>query len=271
MRQYLANADCYPRLICENLRPISVYPRYYMLKKVLISAAGRGTRMLHLSKDRPKHLIEINGKPFLYYVLNNLKAAGFSDFILVIGYKKEMMGDFVKKYQNVFNIQVINQFDILGEEKYGTALPLQCAKDLIGQENFLAIYGDNLYSTDDLKALNIDDGYNYIAGLTHPHPEKYGVLIRDGEDFLEKIIEKPTTFVGNLINTGLYKFTPEVFAKLPLINLSLRGEYELTDAITMLAKEKKVKIKVIKDFWLDFGKPEDVQTISEFLNNNKNI
>ncbi len=237
-----------------------------MLSKVLISAAGRGTRMLHLSKDRPKHLIEINGRPFLYYLFKNLKEAGFSDFILVVGYKKEMMDEFVKNYQNDFKIQIINQFEILGEGKIGTALPLQCVKELVGSENFLAVYGDNLYSVNDLKALNIDDNYNYVAGLYHPHPEKYGVLIRDGEDFLEKIIEKPTTFVGNLINTGLYKFTPEIFAKLPLINLSPRGEYELTDAITMLAKEKKVKIKEIKNFWLDFGKPEDVQTISEFLN-----
>jgi len=239
-----------------------------MLKKVLISAAGRGTRMLHLSQDRPKHLIEVNGRPFLYYVLMNLKEAGFKEFILVIGYKKEMMDEFVKTYQNEFPIKIINQFEILGDKKYGTALPLQCAQDLIGQENFLAIYGDNLYSIDDLKALNIDDEYNYIAGLNHPNPEKYGVLIRDGEDYLEKIIEKPTTYVGNLINTGLYKFTPEIFTKLPLLTLSPRGEYELTDAISLLAKEKKVKIKEIKDFWLDFGKPEDVQTISEFLKNN---
>lgn len=239
-----------------------------MLKKVLISAAGRGTRMLHLSKDRPKHLIEVNGRPFLYYLLKNLKEAGFNDFILVVGYKKEMMDEFVKNYQNEFPIKIINQFEILGEKKLGTALPLECVKDIIGNENFLAVYGDNLYSINDLRALNIDDNFNYVAGLNHPQPEKYGVLIKDGEDFLEKIIEKPTTFVGNLINTGLYKFTPEIFTKLPLLTLSPRGEYELTDAITMLAKEKKVKIKEIKDFWLDFGKPEDVQTISEFLKNN---
>jgi len=241
-----------------------------MLSKVLISAAGRGTRMLHLSKDRPKHLIEINDRPFLFYLLKNLKEAGFNDFILVVGYKKEMMDEFVKNYQNEFLIKIINQFEILGEKKLGTALPLECVKDIIGNENFLAVYGDNLYSVNDLKALNIDDSYNYVAGLQHPYPEKYGVLIRDGEDFLEKIIEKPTTFVGNLINTGLYKFTSEIFEKLPLITISPRGEYELTDAITMLAKEKKVKIKEIKDFWLDFGKPEDVQTISEFLINNAN-
>ncbi|MCD4761270.1 NTP transferase domain-containing protein, partial [bacterium] len=50
-----------------------------MIKKVLISAAGRGSRMLHLGKDKPKHLIETNGKPFLYYLLENLKTAGFEE------------------------------------------------------------------------------------------------------------------------------------------------------------------------------------------------
>ena len=54
-----------------------------MIKKVLISAAGRGTRMLDLSKDKPKHLIEANGKPILYYLLSNLKEAGFDNIVTV--------------------------------------------------------------------------------------------------------------------------------------------------------------------------------------------
>jgi len=94
-------------------------------------------------------------------------------------------------------------------------------------------------------------------------------LIRNGEDYLEKIIEKPTTYVGDLINTGLYKFTPSVFKRLPRISKSIRGEFEITDVINLLAKEKRVKIREIEDYWLDFGRPEDVQTISEFLNNNQ--
>jgi len=68
----------------------------------------------------------------------------------------------------------------------------------------------------------------------------------------------------------LYKFTPSIFKKLPQIEKSSRGEYELTDAIDLLAKEKRVKIKEIEDYWLDFGKPEDVETISNFLKHNLN-
>ena len=97
-----------------------------MIKKVLISAAGRGSRMLDLSKDKPKHLIEINNKPFLYYLLSNLKEAGFEEIIMVVGYKKEFMEEFLAEYKDTFNITLVNQFDILGEDRYGTACPLEC-------------------------------------------------------------------------------------------------------------------------------------------------
>lgn len=237
-----------------------------MIKKVLISAAGRGTRMLHLSQDRPKHLIEINGKPFLYYLLKNLKEAGFSEFIMVVGYKKELMDEFLKKYGGEFKIVLVNQFDILGEDVYGTACPLGCVKDLLGGESFVSVYGDNLYAIEDLQRFNIDDDFCYIAGLPHEHPEKYGVLQVDDQGFLQEIIEKPENPVGNLINTGLYKFTPEVFDYLDKIGLSPRGEYELTDVINLLAQNKKVKALPLTGVWLDFGKPEDVQKVEEYLN-----
>ena len=240
-----------------------------MLSKVVVSAAGRGTRMLHLGKQKPKHLIEVNGRPFLYYLLNNLKQAGFSEIIMVIGYKKEIMKNFLKKFNGTFNITIVNQFDRLGN-RYGTACPIECIKDIIKRdESFVSVCGDNLYSVNDLKKMFIDDEFTYIAGLKHPDSNKYGVLIRNGEDYLEKIIEKPTTYVGDLINTGLYKFTPSVFKRLPRISKSIRGEFEITDVINLLAKEKRVKIREIEDYWLDFGRPEDVQTISEFLNNNQ--
>lgn len=244
------------------------------IEKVVIAAAGQGTRMLHLSKDKPKHLIEVNQRPFLAYVLDNLFKAGYTDIILVGGYMNEQMEDFKNNYAapngSKPEIKYYNQFEILGpkEKIYGTACPLMCVKDAI-KEQFLFICGDNLFSVNDLREMNIDDNFNYVAGLVNEYPENYGVLVGDGE-YLEKIIEKPKEFVGNLINAGLYKFTPEVFEKLPLIGKSPRGEYEITDVITLLAKDKKVKIKQIKDFWKDFGRPEDVEKLSEFLKNENN-
>ena len=248
------------------------------ITKVVISAAGQGTRMLDLSKDKSKHLIEVEKRPFLAYLLDNILGAGYTEIILVAGYREDMIREFLKNYiaalKNYkfegldFTVKIINQFDILGpkEKEYGTACPIKCVKNLIKNENFISLCGDNFYTMEDLKLMNIDDNFNYVAGIANGHPEKFGVLIEDGEDFLDKIVEKPKEFVGDLINTSLYKFTPEIFDKVFQIEKSSRGEYEVTDAISMLAKEKKVKIKKLNDFWMDSGRPEDIIKISRFLN-----
>jgi NDP-sugar pyrophosphorylase family protein len=239
-----------------------------MIKKALISAAGRGTRMLHLSKDKPKHLIEANGKPFLYYLLSNLKQAGFNEVIMVVGYKKDFMDQFLTQYKNEFNVKLVNQFDILGEDRYGTACPLECVRDLLKGQSFLSVYGDNLYSVEDLKRFNIDDQYSYVAGLPHKQPQNYGVLQVNKDGSLQSVIEKPQEYVGNLINTGLYKFTTEVFDYLDEIELSPRGEYELTDVINLLAQQGKVRAKDLRGVWLDLGKPGDVDKVENYLNGN---
>jgi len=237
------------------------------VKKVVIAAAGQGTRMKELSKEKSKHLIEVNKRPFLSYLLDNLMEAGYKDITLVVGYESDLMEQFLKDYG--YNAKVINQFEILGpkEKIYGTACPLMCIKDI--NEPFLYICGDNFYSVEDLKEMNVDDDYNYVAGLKNEHPESFGVLIPDGE-FLKEIIEKPKEFIGDLINTSLYKFTPEIFEKVLQIEKSPRGEYEVTDAVSLLAKERKVKIKRMNDFWMDFGKPEDIEKFSDFLKNEDN-
>lgn len=250
-----------------------------MIKKVVVAAAGQGTRMLHLTKNKSKHLIKVCKKPFLSYIFDNLLRAGYRELILVIGYKEKLMEDFVKEYKppmksskkNNYKITLVSQYDILGpkEKEYGTACPVKCAKEIVGHENFLFVCGDNLYSVKDLKEMNIEDEYNYVAGLIHDHPEKYGVLITDN-GFLKKIIEKPKEYMGNLINTGLYKFTPEIFEKVAKIKKSVRGEYEITDAITLLAEEKKVKVIKIDDHWLDFGNPADIIKLSRFIKDGNN-
>ena len=241
-----------------------------MIKKVVIAAAGRGTRMLNLSENKPKHLIEVCGHPFLFYLLSNLLEAGYEELILVVGYKNEKIKEFLKTFEHKDRVTLVDQFDVLGEEEYGTACVLKCLKGVIGNDNFLTVYGDNLYSVEDLKNFsNINHNYSYVAGFYHDHPERYGVL-KEKNGFLEKIIEKPKQDVGNLINVGLYSFTPEIFKKVEEIQKSERGEYELTDAINLLAEEKKVKIRRIQNKWLDFGNPSDIVLVSNFLKN-KNL
>jgi len=245
-----------------------------MIKKAVVAAAGEGTRMLHLTTHKSKHLIEVRKRPFLAYVLDNLFKAGYRDIILVVGYRADLIEEFLEKYRppqkslkkSQYKIRTVNQYDILGPKKkmYGTACPLMCIKDIVGKSQFIYLCGDNLYSVRDLKAMDVGGRYNYVAGIYNKNPQKYGVLVVE-KNFLKKIVEKPKKFLGNIINTGLYKFTSDIFEKLDKISKSLRGEYEITDVINLLAKEKKVKIIRIKDIWLDFGNPADIIKLSYFI------
>ena len=234
--------------------------------------------MLDLSKDKSKHLIEVNGKPFLAYLFDSLLRAGYRELILVIGYREDLMrkftedykkSSFAKKFKN-FKVTLVNQYDIMGpkEKIYGTICPLMCVEKITGKDSFLFLFGDGLFSPGDFKAMNIKDNYSYVAGLYSNQPEKYSVLFCDKKGFLIKKVEKPEKFIGNFIDPGLYKFTSEIFRQIYKVKKSPRGEYELSDALNLLAKEKKVKVKEIKDYWIDFGKPEDIKKLSKFLNEN---
>ncbi len=227
--------------------------------KAIILAAGKGVRMLPLTLDRPKTLIEINGKPFLMHLLERLYNAGFQDkdIAIVAGYKKEKIEEFLDQHN--LTITLIEQPALVGT---GDAVYL--AREFVDEENFIVVGGDNLFSAEDLLRIQQDDEYCHVAGWEVENPSRYGVLVCKGEVLIE-IVEKPKEFVGNLINAGLYKFTPDIFEALEQIKLSERGELELTDAISLLAEGRKVKVMMLRDYWLDLGKKDDILKVEEFL------
>ena len=225
--------------------------------KAVILAAGKGTRLEPLTETRPKCLIQVMGKSFLYYILNNLKHSGYKEIAIVVGYKKEMIKQFCKEYN--FKVTFIEQ-----KQQKGTGDAIKVTKDFVKKDDFIVLMSDNLYSREDLKAIKKKDSLNYIVGFKHEHPEKFGVLIQE-KGFLKKIVEKPKLAKSNLINTGLYKLTPKIFNILDKIKRTKRGEYEITDALTLLAQQKKVKVFQAKDYWLDFGYPWDIFKVNEFL------
>lgn len=233
------------------------------IKTAVISAAGRGTRMKHLAKDKPKHLLPVLGRPFLSYLFDNLRQAGIDKIIVVSGHHADQIEKFVKSLD--YPVTVINQFDILGEQIYGTACPIRIVRDIIGAEQFLAVAGDNYYRVEDILRVMRDDNMNYIGASQTDHPERMGVLVTDSAGHLTRIVEKPSEYLGNQINASIYKFTPEIFDIVDKIGLSPRGEYELTDAIAALAKDKKVKVIPLDGFWMDFGRPEDIGKLEKYL------
>ncbi|HLC89224.1 MAG TPA: sugar phosphate nucleotidyltransferase [Candidatus Nanoarchaeia archaeon] len=227
--------------------------------KVVIMAAGKGTRMLPLTKTIPKVLVEVNGKPFLYYVLKSLQKAGYKEFGLIVGYKKEKIESFLKEYK--FKAKLIDQ-----PQQLGTGHAVLQAREWVGKDDFIVCSGDNLYDINDLKKVKKKDPFHYLLGLEVDEWQKYGVLIAE-DGFLKEIQEKQPKFVGSLINIALYKLKPEIFPILEKLRPSPRGEIELTDALNILAKENKVKV-VEGELWVDLGCKDDLLRVGHFLEDN---
>jgi dTDP-glucose pyrophosphorylase len=92
-----------------------------------------------------------------------------------------------------------------------------------------------------------------------------GILKQKDDGSLDRIIEKPVTFVGDLINASLYLFTPKIFDAIAEITPSPRGEYELTDAINLIASREPVNVFELEDRWLDLTAPTDIGKIEKAL------
>ncbi len=232
-----------------------------MTKTAVIMAAGKGVRMMPLTKLVPKSLIQINGRPFLFYLLKRLRQAGYTNIGIIVGYQGKQIEKYLKQIN--FKARIIYQ-----RRRLGTGHALRLAKSFAGSNDLIVLGGDNLWSVRDLKLVSRHDGYNYVSVIKVREPQCYGVVIGKN-NLLERIIEKPKYNAGNLVNTGLYKFTPEIFQCLDRLKKSPRGEYELTDALTELATNQKVRIVKLKDYWIDLGTLEDIPKVEEFLKKRK--
>lgn len=236
-----------------------------MITTAVVSAAGRGTRMKELTVDRPKHLLEVAGRPFISYLLDNLVAAGIETIILVVGHRKDRFEEFLAKHQ--YPILVAEQKG----NRYGTAVPLKVAQSLLAQKQFLSVAGDHYYQVTDLQAMMIEDDYQYVGAAFVKNPREYGCIKLKQGDFLESIIEKPEEPPTNLVNTSLYKFTGEIFPAIKALKPSPRGEYEITDALNRLARQNKVKVVELKKYYPDFGRPGDIKRMERLLKPKKRL
>lgn len=224
--------------------------------KAVILAAGKGTRMMPLTEDKPKVMVEVGGKPFLSYVIDSLRQAQITELCLVIGYK-------YRKILQYIAAEDIDASIAFQSNPQGTGEAIQLLEFFTKGDDFVVISGDNLFSSFDIHELANKEG-NWVSGIESDTPEKYGVLQTE-DTTLKQIIEKPTNFVGNMINVGLYRFTSEIYSMLNQIERSSRGEYELPDAINLLAKKQTVSTYKLAFFWKDFGCPEDVKQMDHFL------
>jgi bifunctional UDP-N-acetylglucosamine pyrophosphorylase/glucosamine-1-phosphate N-acetyltransferase len=229
--------------------------------KAVLLAAGAGERLMPITATRPKHLIKVGGKPILQFCLEAVQKAGITDAIIVTHY----MGDAIRSYfgdgeQLGLKLTYVEQKAI-----QGTGNAAEVAEPYVDGD-FVLIYGDLLFGQDTVKQILSQFKKGKTAAVMGvvpvDTPESYGIIEQDAEGKVKRTVEKPAPgkAPSNLANAGVYVFSKEVFDKIKQTKASIRGEWELTDAITMLAEEGKTVLssQISKDDWFDVGRPWDL-------------
>jgi UDP-N-acetylglucosamine diphosphorylase/glucosamine-1-phosphate N-acetyltransferase len=229
--------------------------------KAVLLAAGEGVRLQPITSTRPKHLIKVAGKPILQYCLDSVKNAGITEAVIVTHY----MGEAIKAYFGDGRNQGLKISYVEQKQVLGTGNAASVAEPYVNDE-FVLIYGDLLFSPDAVK--QAVDAYKkgkadaVMAVVPVDKPESYGIIELSEGKKVKRIVEKPAAGKepSNLANAGVYVFSTQVFEKLRQIKKSVRGEWELTDALTMLATEGKTVLaaELSKDDWFDVGRPWDL-------------
>lgn len=227
---------------------------------VLILAGGEGKRMRPLTLTRPKVMLNVCGKPILEWNLKILTKF-FENINVVIGYKKEKIIEYFKDSYNSKKINYIEQ-----KEQIGTGNAILIAEENI-RGKFLVVNGDLLFSESLIKNfLNFSKNYkNCLCVKKVDNPSQFGVLNVDESNLITELEEKPENPKSNLINAGIYIFDENIFDLLKNLKKSERNEYEITDAIKILIKNKEIYGYISDEFWKDVGYPWDLLDANEFL------
>ena len=229
--------------------------------KAVLLAAGAGERLMPLTATRPKHLIKVGGKPILQFCLEAVKRAGITEAIIVTHYMGEAIKSYFSDGEKVgLKLTYVEQKEILG-----TGNAAEVAEPFVDSD-FVLIYGDLLFGQDAVKEVlaQFKKGKTAAVMAVVPvdRPENYGIIEQDTSGNVKRLVEKPAVgkAPSNLANAGIYVFSKEVFDKLKQTKSSVRGEWELTDAITMLAEEGKtvLAVQLSKNDWFDIGRPWDL-------------
>jgi UDP-N-acetylglucosamine diphosphorylase/glucosamine-1-phosphate N-acetyltransferase len=229
--------------------------------KAVLLAAGAGERLLPLTATRPKHLIKVAGKPILQFCLEAVKKAGINEAIIVTHY----MGDTIQSFFGDGKRFGLELDYVEQKQTLGTGNAAEVAEPYV-KDDFALIYGDLLFGQDAVKEVLSQ----YSSGKTAAvmgvvpvdRPENYGVIEQDKDGKVKRIVEKPVAekAPSNLANAGIYVFSKDVFDKIKQTKVSIRGEWELTDAITKLSESGKTVLaeQLSKDEWFDVGRPWDL-------------
>jgi len=225
--------------------------------KAVILAAGKGTRLRPLTEDKPKVLVEVDDKPLIEYAFDSLIDIGVSEFVVVVGYKKEqIMERYDDEYRDV-PITYAHQ-----REQLGLAHALLTAEPYV-DDDFMLMLGDNVFDANlgdvvNRQAEERADAAFLVEEVPWEEASRYGVCDTNEYGEITRVVEKPDDPPSNLVMTGFYTFTPAIFHACHLVQPSDRGEYELPDAIDLLIQSGRTIDAIRMDGWrIDVGYPDD--------------
>jgi glucose-1-phosphate cytidylyltransferase len=195
--------------------------------KTVILAGGLGTRLAEETTVRPKPMVEIGGRPILWHIMNIYAAAGFEDFVVALGYK----GEFVKQYflnfyalNNDVSLDLRRGFTTVHDGRQPawrvdlidtgvrtqTGGRIKRLRPWLGNETFLATYGDGLADIDIGALVQFHRRHGRLATVTAVHPpSRFGEIVLDGQQVV-RFAEKPQ-IVAEWISGGFFVFEPAIF------------------------------------------------------------
>lgn len=240
------------------------------VRKAVIPAAGFGTRFLPATKAQPKEMLPIVDKPVIQYVVEQAAEAGIEQIIIVTGWHKRAIEDhFDRHFELEARLEKDGKRQLLAEvrrvsdlanfiyvrqkEPLGNGHAVLMAKDVIGNEPFLVMWGDEFFKAEPpaiKQLIAAFEKYNapVIAGIRIPKKDlsKYGiaqVTPIEGNIFkINKIVEKPdpAQAPSDLATHGNYLFTPDIFEILEELRPADNGEIWIADAIDRLIEKRDV-------------------------------
>jgi len=234
--------------------------------KAIIFAAGLGTRLQNITKDKPKALVEINKKALIAHNIDNLISYGFNDIIINVHHFYQDIIDFVNTHYPYQNIH----FSIEKEEVLETGGGLLFAKDFFDKEIFLAFNTDILTDID-LSFLYKSHNKNNLCTLASMQRESNRRFLVDENNYLcgweniateEKIISRDVNKMHPASFCGIHIINPQIFELMD----NKEKLFSITKTYIELSREHKIKlVDFSNDFWIDVGTPEAVVEAEEIL------
>lgn len=239
-----------------------------MIKKGIILAGGKGTRMSPLTKAVNKQLLPIYDKPLIFYPLSILMLANIRDILIIVN--KGQLEQYKKIIPNGKNLGLKITY-IEQDQPKGLPDAFILGEKFINKKNVAMILGDNFFYGLNLTAKLIQNAKlkNGAKIILHKvqKPESFGVAKINSKNEIILIKEKPKKFVSDLAITGLYFFDHNVSKYSKKLKPSKRNELEIVDLLNIYKNKKKLTADVIGrgGAWLDTGSIEDFYKTSSFV------